>query len=86
LSAEVSEATLEIKVALIRENGTGDADGDEGAVETEWTSMLATATTEMRSRLEESLERELLSVKTDLMAQIDGLDEQGQPQVSSVYA
>jgi hypothetical protein len=69
VSAEVSEATLEIKRALIREEGTGDADGDRGQVEAEWTSMLATSAT-MRSRLEEGLETELLAVKTELLAQM----------------
>jgi hypothetical protein len=75
LSAEVSEATLEIKTALIQESGGADVKGDDAAVEKEWKTLLATSNEDIRAQLDESLERELLSVKSDLMTQVDGLDE-----------
>jgi hypothetical protein len=79
LSAEVSEAKLEIKRALLRREGASfwpKADGDRGQVETKWASLLATSAP-IRARLEEGLEVELLAVKTDLLAQIDACQQVG---------
>ena len=74
LGAEVAEATREIKAALVSEY-TGD-DVDENAVEDGWGQLLEKSSEDEREQLDERLQRELLSVKADLLSQVEGLHEQ----------